>query len=88
MQRPFEPLPLDELARRLPEQRLEDALEVVRRNVGRLGHRVQAQGLRQVAHYVVDRAIHALDVRRGEGHAVCWIGPQDMASRWFGSLAS
>lgn len=89
VERPLEAQPLHELTRGLPEQRLEHALEVERRDVGGLGHRLQAQRLRQFAQDVVDRAVHAFDIRRGDARspAAFRIRPQDLASRGRGLLA-
>ena len=90
IQRPLEPLAFHELVQRLPHEGLEDAVEVEGGEAGRLGHLPQPQGLSEVAHDVVHRAVDALDVVAGNGARDFSIGSQDMASyrlRFSGMLA-
>jgi len=80
VERPLEPLPLHELFQRLPQEGLEDAVEVEGGKAGRLGHLFKAQRPSEIAHDVVDRAVDALDVVHGDGAFDSFVGSQDMAS--------
>ena len=80
VERPLEPLPLHELVQRLPQEGLEDAVEVEGGKAGRLGHLFEAQRLSEIAHDVVDRAVDALDVVHGDGAFDSFVSSQDMAS--------
>jgi catechol 2,3-dioxygenase-like lactoylglutathione lyase family enzyme len=87
-QRPLEPLPLHELVQRFPQEGLEHAVKVERGEAGCLGHLRQSQRMSEVAHYVIDRAVDALDVVHGDGALGFSVSSQDLASGFCGSRAS